>query len=101
MCDRPPGGIEQLIAASAQRNQVLEVFGAWSLVNRCVKLQEYLVSTAGKLHNQTAVTSLNRPFRKAVWQAEIQERSRTDIGPILPNSHDSSCRPRGIGQLRA
>jgi len=75
------------------------VFGAGSLVNRCVKLQEHLVSTAGKVHHQTAVTSLNRPLCKAVWQAEIEERSGTDIDLILSNPHDAGCSPRGIGQL--
>ena len=64
MCDRPPGGIEQLLATSAQRDQVLEVLGTGSLVNCCVELQENLVSTARMVHNQTAVTSLNRPVCK-------------------------------------
>ena len=65
MCHRPPGGIEQLLVTSAQRHQVLEVFRAGALVNRGVELQEYLVSTPRKVHNQAAVTSLNRPVCKS------------------------------------
>jgi len=65
VCHRPPGSIEQLLATRAQGNQVLKVLGTGSLVNCCIELQEHLVSTARKVHNQTAVTALNRPVRKS------------------------------------
>ena len=65
MCHRPPGSIEQFLSSGAQGNQVLKVLGTGSLVNCRVELQEHLVSTARKVHNQTAVTSLNRPVCKS------------------------------------
>ncbi len=65
MCHRPPGSIEQLLATRAQGNQILKVLGTGSLVNCCVELQEHLVLTARKMHNQPAVTPLNRPVCKS------------------------------------
>lgn len=92
MGDRPPSGGKKFICGWLKPFQVPDVFTTGSHVGSCIQFEADLISTTRNMKNKRAVGSGLRTLLKAVWQAEVEQRCRTRIEPIL-------CEPEGSGDI--